>query len=159
MSMEASNEDQEVELTIKKNVFTLVLSADYQQAKIIPHWGFSAQPASTYYFQKVSHDVFGIIDHRDDRKHIVLFDERIGPKNTDHTVSYLEEKITASITEYPWIRRVLLFLDNATNTNKNQYLFSWGMEMVEQHKVDYIRFCFLVAGHTKFAPDRLCSGG
>lgn len=29
------------------------------------------------------------------------------------------------------------------------------MELVDQRKVDYIRFCFMVAGHTKFAPDRL----
>lgn len=154
-SMESRDEEQEAELTVKKNLFTLVLSADYQQAKLIPYWGFSAQPASTYYYQKVSHDVFGIIDHRDDQRHIVLFDERIGPKNTDHTVSYLEKKISEATVQHPWIRRVLVFLDNASSTNKNRYLFSWGMEMVDQRKIDYIRFCFMVAGHTKFAPDRL----
>ena len=27
--------------------------------------------------------------------------------------------------------------------------------MVDSRKLDYIRFCFLTAGHTKFAPDRL----
>ncbi len=147
--VESRDEEQEGELRVKKHVFTLVLSADYQQAKLIPYWGFSAQPASTYYFQKVSNDVFGVIDHCDEKRYIVLFDERIGPKNTDHTVSYLEKKITDATDQHPWIRRVLLFLD------KNRYLFSWGMEMVEQRKVDYIRFCFMVAGHTKFAPDRL----
>ena len=51
--------------------------------------------------------------------------------------------------------RVLIFLDNAANTNKNRYLFSWGMEMIALRKLDYIRFCFMVADHTKFAPDRL----
>ena len=45
--------------------------------------------------------------------------------------------------------------DNAANTNKNRYLFSWGMEMVEQGALDYLHFCFMVAGHTKFAPDLL----
>lgn len=29
--------------------FTLVLSADYQQAKLTPYWGRSPQPASTCY--------------------------------------------------------------------------------------------------------------
>ena len=29
------------------------------------------------------------------------------------------------------------------------------MELVEQRTLDYVRFCFMVAGHTKFAPDRL----
>ena len=79
--------DQNEILDRKKRVFSLVLSADYQQAKLVPYWGSSAQPGSTYYLQKVSHDIFGIIKHSDDSKHIVLFDERIGPKNTDHTVS------------------------------------------------------------------------
>ena len=27
--------------------------------------------------------------------------------------------------------------------------------MIALRKLDYIRFCFMVAGHTKFAPDRL----
>ena len=31
------------------------------------------------------------------------------------------------------------------------------MEIVHRHSLDHIRFCFLVAGHTKFAPDRLFS--
>lgn len=46
------------------------------------HW-------STYYLQKVSHDIFGIVDHRDEKGTLYLFDERIGPKNTDHTLSFL----------------------------------------------------------------------
>ena len=29
------------------------------------------------------------------------------------------------------------------------------MELAEQHKLDHLCFCFLVAGHTKCAPDRL----
>ena len=48
-------EDEELEGA--KHNFTLVLSADYQQSKLIPHWGHTAQPGQTYYYQKVSHDV------------------------------------------------------------------------------------------------------
>jgi len=48
-----------------------------------------------------------------------------------------------------------LFLDNAANTNKNHYLFSWGMESVHQRTLDYMHFCSMVAGHTNFAPDCL----
>ena len=128
-----------------------MLSADYQQANLIPHWGSTAQPGSTYYLQKVSTDVLGIIDHKDNSQNIILFDERIGPKNTDHTVSLLQKYITEITRLHPWIRRVLIFLDNASSTNKNRYLFGWGMEMVGLKLVDYIRFCFLIAGHTKFA--------
>ena len=146
--------EEEQGLASKKRAFTLIVSADYQQSKLIPSWGNTAQPGSTYYLQKVSHDVFGLVDHRG-HQHISLFDERIGPKNTDHTVSILQRYIIEVTRLYPWIRRVLIFLDNAANTNKNRYLFSWGMEIVEQRTLDYLRFCFMVAGHTKFAPDRL----
>ena len=57
--------------------------------KVIPFWGSSAQPGMTYYQRKVSHDLFGIVDHRDDSNYVSVFDERVGPKNTDHTVSLL----------------------------------------------------------------------
>ena len=143
-------------LAVAKHKFTLVLSADYQQAKLIPHWGSSEQAASTYYLQKVSHDIFGLIDHRSENGNFInIFDERIGPKNTDHTISLLSQHLGKVTTDFPWIKRVCIFLDNAGNTNKNRFLFLWGMKVVEQHKLDHIRFCFLVAGHTKFAPDCL----
>ena len=48
-----------------------------------------------------------------------------------------------------------LFLDNATSTNKNRYLCSWALEMVKSGKVDMIHISFLIAGHTKFSPDRM----
>ena len=117
--------EEEEELATKKHAFTLILRcADYQQSKLIPYWGNSAQPGSTYYLQKVSHDVFGLVDHRDGQQHITLFDERIGPKNTDHTISIIQGYIDKITKLHPWIRRVLLFLDNAASTNKNRYLFS-----------------------------------
>ena len=54
---------QSSELEIAQHNFTLVLSADYQMQKLVPYWGFSPQPGSTYYLQKLSHDIFGIVDH------------------------------------------------------------------------------------------------
>ena len=100
--------------------FTLVLSADYQQAKLIPHWGKTPQPASTYYQMKESYDIFGIVDHRDDSGHVQLFSEQLGPKNTDHTVSLLQAYIEDVKSKQPWLERVMIFLDNATSTNKNR---------------------------------------
>lgn len=69
---EARTAEQIADLQKKQHAFSLVLSADYQQAKLIPYWGFTAQPGSTYYLQKVSHDLLGIIDHSDNSKHITL---------------------------------------------------------------------------------------
>lgn len=73
-----------------KHCFTATISADYQQSKLIPSWGKTEQPGSTYYLQKVSHNIFGIVDHSDDKSVVYVFDEHIGPKNTDHTISFLE---------------------------------------------------------------------
>ena len=148
------NDDEKERLAIIKNGFNLVLSADYQMAKLVPYWGLTAQPGSTYYLQKLSYDVFGIVDHSCGTCTVYLFDERIGSKNTDHTVSYLSDFLSKSA---PWIKRVHLFLDNTSNTNKNFYTMAWAYEIVQQCKLDLLRISFLVAGHTKFAPDFLFS--
>ena len=100
-----------------------MLSADYQQAKLIPKWGRSEQPGSSYYLQKVSIEVFGIVDHRNDEKFVYLFDEQIGPKNTDHTISLLAAAIQRIQDRHPWISWICIFMDNATSTNKNRFLF------------------------------------
>ena len=123
-------------------------------AKLVPYWGMSAQPGSTYYLQKLNRDVFGIVNHGPCSSSVYLFDERAGPKNTDHTISYL----TDYISKLPeWIQRVHLFLDNTASTNKNYYLMSWAYEMVQQQRLQFFRVSFLLAGHTKFSPDLLFS--
>lgn len=138
-----------------QHCFTMVISADYQQSKLIPSWGKSEQPGMTYYLQKVSHDIFGIVDHRNDKGLLYIFDERIGPKNTDHTLSFLSHYWKIKSEEHPWIQRLAIFLDNATSTNKNRYLFGWAMEMVRTGIIRHLHISFMIAGHTKFAPDRL----
>lgn len=72
-----------------KHRFNPVVSADCQMSKLVPYWGMSAQPGSTYYLQKLSHDILGIVNHATNKSAVYLFDERVGPKNTDHTVSYI----------------------------------------------------------------------
>lgn len=47
-----------------KHCFTLLLSTDFQMQKLLPYWGRSPQPGSTYYLQKLSYDLLGIVDHR-----------------------------------------------------------------------------------------------
>ena len=91
----------------------MVLSADYQMCKLVPYWGMSAQPGSTYYLQKLNHDIFGIVNHSTNAAAVYLFDEKVGPKNTDHTVSYLFHYFN---TFPDWVRRIHLFLDNTCST-------------------------------------------
>ena len=56
-------EEQE-ELDRLQHCFSLVLSADFQQSKLVPHWEKTQQPWQTYYLMKISNDIFGITDHR-----------------------------------------------------------------------------------------------
>ena len=137
-------------LAVLKHKFHFVLSADYQMCKLVPYWGLSPQPGSTYYLQKLNHDIFGIVNHSDNSSSVYLLDERMGPKNTDHTVSYLTHYIA---TLPDWARRIHLFLDNTCSTNKNFYFMAWASEMVQQEKCDFIRVSFMIAAHTKFSPD------
>ena len=151
---ETLNHDKKEKLATLKNKFNLVMCADYQMCKLVPYWGMTAQPGCTYYLQKLNHDLFGIVNHASNSSAVYLFNETIGPKNTDHTVSYR----TDYIGKLPsWIRCFHLFHDNASSTNKNFYTMAWSMETVQQGKVDFIRVSFLLAGHTKFSPDLLFS--
>lgn len=143
-------QDEEEELEVLKRSFNLVLSVDYQMSKLVPYWGLSDQPGSTYYLQKLSHDVYGIVNHGANKSTVYLFNERVGPKNTDHSISYL----THYISQLPdWIKRVHIFMDNTSCTNKNCFTMAWALEMVSQGKLQFVRISFLLAGHTKFAPD------
>lgn len=56
---------------------------------------------------------------------------------------------------HPWIQRQAIFLDNATSTNKNKFLFAWAMELVSRGVISHVRISFMIAGHTKFASDCL----
>ena len=138
-----------------QSTFTLLLSADYQMSKLLPYWGHTAQPSSTYYLQKVSYDIYGIVDHRDGTGNLYLLNETAGPKNTDHSISYLLHYLKSSGRIPSWVRRVHVFMDNAGSTNKNQFMMAAVLEVVQQNILDYFRISFMVAGHTKFAPDQL----
>lgn len=148
------DDDEKKKLAGLKNKFNLVLCADYQMCKLVPYWGMTVQPGCTYYLQKLNHDVYGIVNHGSNSSAVYLFNEMVGPKNTDHTISYLTDYLSKLP---PWIKCIHLFLDNASSTNKNFYTMAWVLEMVQQGKIDFIRVSFLIAGQTKFSPDLLFS--
>ena len=108
-SGEELNEVSRKELESLQKSFVLVISVDYQMIKLIPHWGTSDQPGISYYLRKVSHDVFGIVDHGDETKYVAIFNKQIGPKNSDHTVSILLHYIHYSGLVPYWVRRVCIF--------------------------------------------------
>ena len=88
------------------------------------------------------------------RSVVYVFDERVGPKNTDHTISYILHYIKCEKVR-SWVKRVHLFMDIVGSTNKNQYEMGAAMEIMQQNLVDLFHINFMVAGHTKFDPDRL----
>ena len=47
-------------------------------------------------------------------------------------------------------------MDNVSSTNKNFYTVAFCLELV-QHKLDFFRESFMLAGHTKFSVDQVFS--
>ena len=64
----------------------------------------------------IKNDIFRIVNHGSGGSTVYLFDERVGPKNTDHTISYFNNYISKLPS---WVRCVYLFLDNTASTSKN----------------------------------------
>ena len=120
-----------------KESFILFLSADYQMGKLLPSWCLSPQPSSTYYFQKLSCDILGIIDRRNGSAATYIFDQHIGPKNTDHTVFYIMHYLKSDKVP-SWIRQSTI-MDNAGSTNINQYVMGAAMEIVQQNLLSFFR--------------------
>ena len=48
-------------------------------------------------------------------------------------------------------------MDNGDSTNKNRYMFAWTIDAVQSCSLDSTHVAFMVAGHTKFDPDRMFS--
>ena len=105
------------QLEALKHHFTLVLSAHYQQVKLLPHWGGTAQLGQTYYFQKISHGIFGIVDHCTDQNSIYPFNETIGPKTP--TIPYCSWRITFKLIGLPMDQQSLYFSRQCLSMNKN----------------------------------------
>jgi len=136
-----------------KSRIVFSLSLDYQQSKLTPHWGCSAQPSETYYLRKLSHNIFGIVDHTLFKNSVYVFDEQVaGSKNADTTISLVDHYIHKNLPSCA--RHLCLFMDNGA-TNKNQFIIQWATELVERCDYDSIRMCFFVPGHGKNDADRL----
>ena len=147
--------DTLAQLATAQPLFTLLLSANYQQRKFIPHWGRSEQPGSTYYLQKLSFDIFGIVDHKNDKNSITVLEKGSGQRTrTTPFCFFLDTSpVLSLIIHGSSVSRyfsTMLVAPIRTGT----FL---GMQFVEGRHMDHLRFCFLLAGHTKFGPDRLFS--
>ncbi|XP_070541662.1 uncharacterized protein [Ptychodera flava] len=144
--------EEEIELLELKSNYIAIFSYDYMMLRTLPHWGQSPQPAAAYYKMKLSVDIASLIQHNSGQASTYIFDEQLGPKNSNHTLSLLTKHIAA--LDLSWTTKVVIFMDSAPSTNKNSWLICWMNEMLIMHQtLQYIRVCFMVVGHTKSMPD------
>lgn len=92
---------------------------DSEMSKLVPHWGYSPQPGSTYYLHQLNHNLLGIINHSDGTSAIYILMNAQDPiTSTMLILDYL-----CNSGKVPtWIRRLHVFMDNMCSTNKNLHV-------------------------------------
>jgi hypothetical protein len=91
---EGKSKENQMKLQELEKKITFTLSVDYQQSKLTPHWGFTAQPSETYYLRKLSHNILGIVDHTTNQNTVYVSSERDGgSKDGDLTISLVDHYI------------------------------------------------------------------
>jgi hypothetical protein len=87
-------DEEEERLAVLKNKFTDTIAADYLMSKLVPYWGLSPQPGSTYYLQKLGHAIYVIVNHETSESTVYLRTGRDsrpkGPHNLLHDRLYFE---------------------------------------------------------------------
>eukprot|EP00731_Ephydatia_muelleri_P019791 Em0012g616a len=125
--------------------------SDIQElGKLVPHCGYSAQPAASYYKQKLCFDNFGIVFHgRPSNFFYVYHEGAAGSKSADTMITYLDPFICANVPA--WVKHVAIILDNAM-VIKNQFFVGWMGQLVH---TQFQTCCLLlmIHGHIKFSPD------
>lgn len=131
------------------------IACGYQMGKLIPHWGQTAQPGKTYFYQNISHDIFGILNASTSARPVYVKDDTVeGDKNADHVCSYLTDYVERIIPES--VRRLKTYLYSAPYF-KTKYVIWWAVEMIAARRFKCVRFSYMVPGHTKFQPDSMFS--
>ncbi|XP_077995114.1 uncharacterized protein LOC144448701 isoform X1 [Glandiceps talaboti] len=151
-SKDVRTDEEEITLLEEKTNYVACFSIDYKMVVTVPQWHLTPQPAISYYKMKLCVDEAVIVHHNFGKAYSYIFDERCGPKNSNHTLSILDKHMRS--LDLSWTTKAMVFMDNAPSTNKNTWLVCWIKEMMERHEtLQYIRICFLLAGHSKFMPD------
>lgn len=149
--------DQELQ-DLKKD-FEMILAIDYQQGKLLPHWGRDKQAGETYFLRKLNYTVLGIINHgtyplqtkdtnvTPELSRVYVEEEQNGSKNADHLCSSIQKYMEE--LNQDWISNYVIYLDNAA-TNKNNTVCQWTYEYRKMRGWKKIEIRFLVPGHTKY---------
>jgi len=128
-----------------------VLSFDFAENILTPH--LDPQPAGFYFHSRRKIDVFGICDENSGVQTNFLIDESQKiQKGPNMVISMLHYYITNFV---PIGKIIILYADNAPGQNKNQTLVAYLcylVQIIRRHPRIYLNF--MIAGHTKFSPDR-----
>ena len=109
---------QEQYQTFKDNV--LHLSIDAMQNKLYPTFTGYKEPSIYYFTKKITLHLLGVVDEGEKVGTTYVYDQRIGPTNSNHIISALYDMMKIKIGK----RRVLwLNMDNCA-VNKNRYVSS-----------------------------------
>lgn len=119
----------------------------------LPEFGASPQPSETFFFRNFSVTPHGIFDEVEGTGVVYLHSERFGKTNTNHVISFLDLSIEnkKKTTDN---RIVRVNWDN-WNGNKSYVTLVYLNTLVEYGKYDEAEGNFMLAGHTKFSPDRM----
>lgn len=107
----------------------------------------------TYYYQKILHHVFGIVDASSSKSHVYVVDETVaGEKDANHVCSFLEDYVQNVVD--PRAKFLRLYFDAAAYF-KSKFLVWWAEEQVICGRFTRVVLSYMVPGHTKFEPDSL----
>ena len=121
-------------------------------SKWVPYWGYSARLGVHIISRNLVMTFLELLILQKNVLQFIWWTQ--WTKNTDYTFSFLTDFLGMLPT---CICCVHIFMDNTSSTNKNCLMMSWACEMVQQRKIEFFHMSFLIAGHTKFAPDLLFS--
>ncbi len=129
-------------------------SEDAMELLQLPSFEGSSQPAETFYLRKYSATPLGLFDEVKGTGVTYLFSQLHGKTNSNHVTSVLDHGIKEKKKTGVNNRKLRVNLDNCS-VNKCYMLIRYGIELIRLKIYDSVEFCFMVAGHTKFSPDRM----
>ena len=106
---DSKTDEEEEKLVQLKQCYTAVISADYQMSKLVPYWGLSPQPGSTYYLPMTFWEL--LTTEKEMEQYTFLMRDWDQKTQIIATVSYLTHFMKNCFPM--WLKRVHLFLDNA----------------------------------------------